>query len=196
MATITKFQSLLRPHYRNALNLTACRDLTLVQQTPPKKDTDLRITFFVNKFNSLSQRVYVELAKRNHAIKVFEVDNDCEMDNKSIQGQSDLILAPFLTKRIPETVWKCRDTPCLIVHPGIEGDRGMYAIDWALQKGLTEWGITVLQASQEMDMGDIWSTKNFLLNRSDVSTVTKSSIYQMKSQKKQWKVCMHISHRN
>lgn len=177
MATVTK---LLRPahHYRNALNLNASRSLTLVAQTQPKGNTDLRITFYCNKFNSLSQRVYVELARRNHAIKVFEVDKDNEMDNKSIQEQSDMIIGPFLTKRIPENLWKNKEPPCLIVHPGIEGDRGMYAIDWALQKRLPEWGVTVLQADEEMDMGDIWSTNNFPLTRPQISTLTKSSIYQ------------------
>jgi len=175
--TLGKSLSLLRtPCCRPALHST--RKLTLVAQTPAAQNADLRVTFFCNKFNSLSQRVFVELSKRNHAVKVFEVDKDNEMDNKSIQEQSDIIICPFLTKRVPENVWRCKQPPCLIVHPGIEGDRGLYAIDWALEKQLPEWGVTVLQADQEMDMGDIWSTKNFPTTRPDISTVTKSSVYQ------------------
>lgn len=39
----------------------------------------------------------------------------------------DIIIAPFLTKYIPKDVYE-RETPCLVVHPGILGDRGKYAL--------------------------------------------------------------------
>jgi hypothetical protein len=35
-----------------------------------------------------------------------------------------VILCPFLTQKIPEDIWQ--QTLCLIVHPGIEGDRGLH----------------------------------------------------------------------
>ena len=46
----------------------------------------------------------------------------------------DAIVAPFLTKRVPERLWKNNMTcPVLIVHPGVRGDRGVSSIDWALK---------------------------------------------------------------
>ena len=46
----------------------------------------------------------------------------------------DAIVAPFLTKRVPERLWKNNVTcPVLIVHPGVRGDRGVSSIDWALK---------------------------------------------------------------
>lgn len=46
----------------------------------------------------------------------------------------DAIVAPFLTKRVPERLWRNNETcPVLIVHPGVRGDRGVSSIDWALK---------------------------------------------------------------
>lgn len=48
----------------------------------------------------------------------------------------DAIVAPFLTKRVPDRLWKNNLTcPVLIVHPGVRGDRGISSIDWALRGG-------------------------------------------------------------
>ncbi|OAF12509.1 hypothetical protein AXW67_20095 [Bradyrhizobium neotropicale] len=48
--------------------------------------------------------------------------------------QSDLIVAPFLKRAIPDDVW--RAVRCLIVHPGPPGDRGPAALDWAILEGV------------------------------------------------------------
>lgn len=82
-----------------------------------------------------------------------------------------LIVAPFLKRAIPASVW--RAVPCLVVHPGIVGDRGPSALDWAIQEGETRWGVTVLQAEAEMDAGPVWSSAEFPLRRA-----RKSSVYR------------------
>ena len=87
--------------------------------------------------------------------------------------QPDLIICPFLTKRIPQELYKDTDVPCFIVHPGIVGDRGMFSIDWALHDDAKEWGVTVLQADDEMDAGDIYRTNTFHITRE----ASKSSLY-------------------
>lgn len=84
----------------------------------------------------------------------------------------DLILCPFLKHKVPDKVW--RQTPCLIVHPGIEGDRGPSSLDWAIHHGLEEWGVTLLQANDEMDAGDIWGTHTFRVRPG----TSKSSLYR------------------
>ena len=88
-----------------------------------------------------------------------------------------MIICPFLTKRIPEQLWSNDRVPCLVVHPGIEGDRGKHSLDWALHQNSSQWGVTVLEPSDEMDAGDIWSTKRFKVQRDDLDTLTKSSLY-------------------
>ena len=96
-------------------------------------------------------------------------------DNVAIEAvalfQPDLIVAPFLKRAIPEAVW--RERVCLVVHPGIPGDRGPSALDWAIMNNEAEWGVTVLQANAVMDGGDIWATRSFPMR-----AARKSSLYR------------------
>lgn len=85
--------------------------------------------------------------------------------------QPDLIIAPFLKRAIPEKIWRAHT--CFIVHPGIIGDRGPSALDWAIMKDRSEWGVTVLQANAEMDAGDIWASVVFPMR-----SAKKSSLYR------------------
>lgn len=85
--------------------------------------------------------------------------------------QPDLIIAPYLKRAIPETIW--RKHTCFIVHPGIIGDRGPAALDWAIMLDQQEWGVTVLQANAEMDAGDIWAAEVFPMR-----LARKSSLYR------------------
>ena len=86
-------------------------------------------------------------------------------------SKPDLIICPFLKTAIPEEIWK--RYVCIIVHPGIKGDRGPSSIDWAIMGQVREWGVTLLQAEQEMDAGDIWSTNNYSMRE-----VSKSMLYR------------------
>lgn len=40
---------------------------------------------------------------------------------------------------------------------------------------MPEWGVTILQADEEMDAGDVWKSCNFAVPHS--STLTKSAFY-------------------
>ncbi len=131
----------------------------------------MRILFLTHAFNSLTQRLYVELSERGHEISVEFDINDLATSEAVALYQPDLILAPFLKRAIPETVW--RRYRCLVVHPGIKGDRGPSALDWAIMNQEHEWGVTVLQANADMDGGDIWSAASFAMREAP-----KSSIYR------------------
>jgi putative two-component system hydrogenase maturation factor HypX/HoxX len=61
----------------------------------------------------------------------------------------------------------------LIIHPGIVGDRGPSALDWAVLEGEAEWGVTVLEAEAEMDAGPVWASATFPMR-----AATKSSLYR------------------
>lgn len=45
----------------------------------------------------------------------------------------DVIVSPTLMKAIPEDIYQ--KVKCLIVHPGIKGDRGPSSLDWAILNG-------------------------------------------------------------
>jgi hypothetical protein len=57
--------------------------------------------------------------------------------------------------------------------PGIVGDRGPSALDWAITLQEQSWGVTVLQAESEMDAGPVWATQEFPLR-----AAAKASIYR------------------
>jgi putative two-component system hydrogenase maturation factor HypX/HoxX len=103
----------------------------------------MRILFLVHTFNSLSQRLFVELSRDGHELSVeFDIHERISCEAVAL-FQPDLILAPFLKRAIPAQIWQQHF--CLIVHPGPPGDRGPSALDWAILRGLPSWGVTVLQ---------------------------------------------------
>lgn len=131
----------------------------------------MRILLLTHSFNSLAQRLFVELTERGHAVSVELDVNDAVTREAVGLFNPDVILAPFLKRAIPGDIW--HKHRCLIVHPGIAGDRGPSALDWALLEGEAEWGVTVLQAEAEMDAGPVWATATFSLR-----AATKSSVYR------------------
>ncbi len=133
----------------------------------------MRILFVTTVHNSLSQRLLVELDRRGHAIGLC-VGGTPENMVRAVAGCCpDLVIAPMLKTVIPEQVW--RHHRCLIVHPGIKGDRGPSALDWAITLGAERWGVTVLQADAELDAGPIWAAESFAL---PAEPVTKSGLYR------------------
>lgn len=131
----------------------------------------MRILFITHSFNSLTQRLYYELVARGHEISIeFDIADSVSAEAVSL-FRPDLIIAPFLKRAIPESIWSRH--LCLIVHPGIVGDRGPSALDWAIQNGVREWGVTVLQAEAEMDAGPVWASATFPMR-----PARKASIYR------------------
>jgi putative two-component system hydrogenase maturation factor HypX/HoxX len=114
----------------------------------------------------------VELIERGYTVSVEIAINDQTIREGVDLFRPDLIICPFLKHKIPESIW--RQYVCIIVHPGIKGDRGASSLDWAIINGESEWGVTALQATEEMDAGDIWATAKFKMRKG-----TKSSIYTL-----------------
>ncbi|WP_448191056.1 hydrogenase maturation protein [Azospirillum sp. sgz301742] len=131
----------------------------------------MRILLLVHAFNSLAQRLYVELAELGHELSIeFDV-NDGVTREAVDRFRPDVLLAPFLKRAIPEDVW--RRLPCLVVHPGPPGDRGPSSLDWAVLEGAERWGVTVLQANEEFDAGDVWGSADFPMR-----AAPKASLYR------------------
>jgi len=130
----------------------------------------MRLLLLVHAFNSLSQRLYVELTRDGHTLSV-ELDIHERVTCEAVDlFQPDVILAPFLKRAIPPSVWQRR--LCLVVHPGPPGDRGPSSLDWAILRGRDSWGVTVLQAAAELDAGPVWASASFPMR-----TARKSSLY-------------------
>lgn len=132
----------------------------------------MRILLLTHLFNSLSQRLFVELRAAGHAVAVEYDIADSVTEEAVALWRPELVIAPFLKRRIPESVWS--RVLCLVVHPGPPGDRGPSALDWALQRGESEGGVTVLQADAEFDAGPVWAWRPIVLR----AGATKASVYR------------------
>ncbi|MDH6577597.1 hydrogenase maturation protein [Kitasatospora sp. MAP5-34] len=131
----------------------------------------MRILLIASAFNSLTQRVHTELRALGHTVGVELALGDEPVRSGVARFQPDLIVAPMLTRAIPEDIWSGHTV--LIVHPGPKGDRGPSSLDWAIHEGAEEWGVTVLQAVAEMDAGPIWASVPFT-----VQPCGKSELYR------------------
>ncbi len=132
----------------------------------------MRILLLTHSFNSLTQRLFGLLRQQAHEVSVELDIADVVTEEAVALFKPDLVLAPFLKRRIPESVWS--RTVCLVVHPGVPGDRGPSALDWMLARGEAQWGVTVLQAVADFDAGEVWAWQPF-----DVRPrASKSSIYR------------------
>ena len=130
----------------------------------------LRILFLTSAHNGLSQRASLELLRMGHRVAVSLATSEAAMLEAVARAAPDLIVAPMLTRAIPEAIW--RRHVCLVVHPGPPGDRGPSSLDWAILEGEPRWGVTVLQAVAELDAGPVWATHAFPLR-----SASKSAVY-------------------
>jgi len=131
----------------------------------------LRILLLTHSFNGLAQRLFAELGADGHEVSVeFDIADSVSEEAVALFAP-DVIVAPFLKRAVPESIWRRHLT--LIVHPGIVGDRGPSALDWAIREGETAWGVTVLQAEAEMDAGPVWASREFPLR-----AASKADVYR------------------
>lgn len=131
----------------------------------------MRILFLTRSFNGLAQRLYLELTALGHEVSVeFDIADAVTLEAVAAYRPA-LVIAPFLRRAIPQAVWQ--HTPCLVVHPGVVGDRGPSALDWAISEGVSQWGVTVLQAVADFDAGPVWASATFPMREA-----SKSSLYR------------------
>ncbi|MFC9292565.1 hydrogenase maturation protein [Streptomyces sp. NPDC057011] len=116
----------------------------------------MHVLLAASAFNSLTQRVHAELRDHGHHVAVELALSGDSLADAVRRHRPDLVVAPMLKTAVPREVWSAHT--CLIVHPGPVGDRGPSSLDWAVTEDETRWGVTVLQADEEMDAGDVWAS--------------------------------------
>ena len=136
-----------------------------------ESDRSLRILFLVSAHNGLSQRAAIALRELGHEVAVAVADSASTMETAVRENNPELIVCPFLKTLIPATIWRTHQ--CLVVHPGPPGDRGPSSLDWAIDLGMGEWGVTVLVANGEFDAGDSLATRSFPMRQAG-----KASLYR------------------
>ncbi|VVP83857.1 hydrogenase maturation protein [Pseudomonas fluorescens] len=123
----------------------------------------LNIILLSSAFNGLTQRAWLELREAGHSPSVALFTDEQTVCEQIENSGADLVICPFLKDRVPEALWSNAERPVVIIHPGIVGDRGASALDWAISNELPSWGVTALQAVEEMDAGPVWATCEFNL---------------------------------
>ncbi len=133
----------------------------------------LKIIVLASAFNGLTQRAWLALRQAGHNPSVVLFTDQDAVCEQIEQSGADLVICPFLKDRVPQQLWSNPLRPVVIIHPGIVGDRGASALDWAITHELERWGVTALQAVEEMDAGPVWATCEFNLPQG----LRKSELY-------------------
>ena len=107
----------------------------------------------------LRLRAWTELRGAGHEVRVQLAAHPDAVTAAVDAFDPELVICPFLKERVPADVWRRYRT--IIIHPGPPGDRGPSSLDWAISDGETSWGVTALQAVEEMDAGPIWGYRTF-----------------------------------
>ncbi len=130
-----------------------------------------KILLLTDSFQSLTQRIFVELEENGYDVSIeFDINSDLTKEAVEL-FQPDLIIAPYLKSAIPKEIFE--KVLCWIVHPGIKGDRGPSSLDYAILNEEKIWGVTIIEASMDWDAGDIWASFEFPMR-----FAKKSSIYR------------------
>jgi putative two-component system hydrogenase maturation factor HypX/HoxX len=119
----------------------------------------VRVLLLVSAFNGLTQRLWDELRSREHRVFIAVYTDADSAIAAAHAAQPDLVLCPYLKQRVPAEVW--RKWPTVIIHPGPVGDQGPSSLDRAILDTEPVWGVTALQAIEELDGGPIWAHRTF-----------------------------------
>jgi putative two-component system hydrogenase maturation factor HypX/HoxX len=136
----------------------------------------MKILFITDSFNGMAQRLWIELDRLNHKVQLLVPQLSSGMVEETEAFGPDLIIAPYLTTKIPAAIYE--KYVCLVVHPGIKGDRGASSLDWAILRNEKTWGVTILQAVEKMDAGPIWASVEFPMRLAPKSEIYRHEVTQ------------------
>ncbi|CAG8616016.1 37019_t:CDS:1 [Gigaspora margarita] len=156
---------------RQSYSVEKVEKILVTNQRHSENKKRLNLLLFSSAYNGMTQRIRNELLRLGHKVTFQTADSDDAMRSAFVQHKPDLIICPTLMKAIPEDIYT--KVKCLIVHPGIKGDKGPSSLDWAIIDKKDEWGVTILEADKEMDAGAIWASENFLVPKA----ITKTHLY-------------------
>ena len=139
----------------------------------------MKITLLVTTFNSLSQMAYTKFKEKGHGVDVVYAVDKTQMIKEIAAFGPDIIVCPFLKKFVPKEIFT--RYPTFVVHPGIIGDKGAFALENAIKGEKKEWGVTVLQANEEFDGGDVYAQVRFEMRKSHKASIYRQEVYRSAS---------------
>ncbi len=137
----------------------------------------LDIVFVVTSHNTMSQKAFCLFSSSLQCRVMVELHTHEKLAERIEMHKPDLVLCPFLTRQISSQIYQNYIT--LIVHPGPVGDRGRHSVDrWVLERP-KEWGVTILEAVEEMDAGPVWAEEKIDTEQHLSPTATKGDAYNI-----------------
>lgn len=143
----------------------------------------MKILLLSSTYDSLTQRLHVELAGRGHEVSFDIASNDLQTSETVLQHKPELIFCPFLESSLSRAIW--HRNRCITLHIHTDTDKGPSALDWAIQEQESHCVISAIQISSEMDVGLLWKAETFPLR-----SVAKSNIYMLELQDAAVKVAL------
>jgi putative two-component system protein, hydrogenase maturation factor HypX/HoxX len=129
----------------------------------------MKILLLSSTYDSLTQRLHVELADRGHEV-VFDIaSNDLQTLETVQQHKPELIFCPFLEASLSRAIW--HQYRCINLHIHTDTDKGASALDWAIQKQEQHAIVSAIQISSEMNVGALWASCIFQLRNTAKSTI-------------------------
>ena len=136
-----------------------------------------KILLLCDTFNSLTQRIFCYLKERGYRVSVEYALSSRTMEEGVELFGSDLIIAPYLTKKIPKNIYE--KIPTFIIHPGPFGDRGAWALDNAILSEKPVWGVSVIEAVEDMDAGPVWASGEFAMPKASKGAIYRTLVSDM-----------------
>ncbi|MFM8333233.1 MAG: hydrogenase maturation protein [Candidatus Methylumidiphilus sp.] len=136
----------------------------------------MKILLLSSAYNSLTQQAHVWLKASRYTVSVAAATTADTMRQAVAQFQPDLILCPMLAQVIPRDLWESHT--CIIIHPGIPGDRGPNSLDWAILNAEKSWGVIAVQAEEHVDSGPIWASYPFAMRAGSKSSLYRDEVAQ------------------
>ncbi len=110
----------------------------------------------------------------NHAVALAVTRDQASLQQSVELFAPDVIVVALLEEQVPESVYNCYR--CLIVHSGIDEDCGPSALDWALRRGATMWGVSVQSAPHDSTASYCWGRSEFALRATSKSDIFRREI--------------------
>jgi putative two-component system hydrogenase maturation factor HypX/HoxX len=105
----------------------------------PEPASGPRTLFVTSAHNGLSRRLQTALRALGHRVAVEVVRDSEEIASAVRRHGPDLVVCPALDVAIP--AWVSARVRCLVLH-------GPSSLDWAIEHGEREWGVTVLEGDE------------------------------------------------
>jgi putative two-component system hydrogenase maturation factor HypX/HoxX len=136
----------------------------------------MKILLLSSTYDSLTQRLHVELVQRGHKVAFDIASNDLQTLDAVQQHQPELIFCISLEATLANSIW--HRYRCITLHICTDKDHGSSALDWSIQHQEATCTVTAIQMSSEMDVCSTWASATFNLR-----SATKSSLYLLEIQK-------------